>query len=47
MKNIESLYAAYIAIWGIFLVYQFTVSRRVARLSEEIERLKQQISSRT
>ena len=32
--------AAYLAVWAIFFVYQFTVSRRLARLQDEVERLK-------
>jgi CcmD family protein len=40
MKNLDSVFAAYIAVWAIFFVYQFTVSRRLARLQDEVERLK-------
>ena len=41
MKNLNSLMAAYLAVWVVFCVYQFTVSRRLARLQDEVERLKQ------
>lgn len=41
MKNLDSLMAAYFAVWAIFFIYQFSVSRRVARLREEVERLKE------
>ncbi len=41
MKNLESLMAAYLFVWGIFFVYHFTVARRIARLRDEVERLKQ------
>ena len=41
MKNLESLMAAYLAVWGIFFVYQITVARRLARLQSEVERLKE------
>jgi CcmD family protein len=41
MKNLDSLMAAYFAVWAIFFVYQFSVSRRVARLRDEVERLKE------
>ncbi|MBI3404077.1 MAG: CcmD family protein [Acidobacteria bacterium] len=44
MKNFESLFAAYLAVWGVFLIYHFTVARRVARLADEIDRLKKQFS---
>jgi uncharacterized small protein (DUF1192 family) len=40
MKNFESLFAAYILVWAIFAVYEISVARRVARLREEIARLK-------
>lgn len=40
MKNLDSVFAAYIAVWAIFFVYQFTVSRRLGRLQDEVERLK-------
>jgi CcmD family protein len=32
--------AAYLAVWAIFFVYQFTVSRRLAHLHDEVQRLK-------
>ena len=40
MNNLNSLMAAYLAVWAVFFVYQITVSRRLARLRDEIERLK-------
>jgi CcmD family protein len=40
MKNMNSLMAAYLAVWAVFFVYQFTVSRRLARLSDEVQRLR-------
>ena len=43
MKNLGSLMAAYLAVWAIFFVYHFTVPRRVARLQDEIARLKQSL----
>src|SRR5207245_1939909 len=43
MKNLGSLMAAYLAVWAIFFVYHFTVARRVARLQDEIARLKQSL----
>jgi CcmD family protein len=43
MKNLDSLMAAYLAVWAIFFVYHFTVARRVARLQDEITRLKQSL----
>jgi len=43
MKNFESLFAAYLLAWAIFFGYQLTVGRRLARLSEELERLKEAV----
>lgn len=43
MKNFESLFAAWMVVWAVFFVYEVTVSRRLARLREDIERLKQQL----
>jgi CcmD family protein len=41
MKDLDSVLAAYLAVWAIFFVYHFTVSRRVARLQDEVARLKE------
>jgi hypothetical protein len=40
MKNLGSVFAAYMIGWGIFFVYYVTVARRTAALREQIERLK-------
>ncbi|HXL23048.1 MAG TPA: CcmD family protein [Candidatus Dormibacteraeota bacterium] len=40
MKNLDSIFAAYLIAWGVFFVYFVTVARRTAALREEIERLK-------
>lgn len=45
MKNLGSLMAAYMAVWAIFFVYQLTVARRLARLQDEVARLKQTLKS--
>jgi hypothetical protein len=44
MKNLGSVFAAYIIGWGIFFVYYVTVARRTATLREDIERLKNSLS---
>jgi hypothetical protein len=44
MKNLESVFAAYVIGWGIFFVYFITVARRTTALREEIERLKNSLS---
>jgi CcmD family protein len=40
MKNFESLFAAYLLVWGILFIYHLTVGARVNKLQSEIERLK-------
>jgi CcmD family protein len=45
MNHMANIFAAYCAAWLIFVVYYFTVARRVARLRDDIERLKQSIGS--
>jgi len=40
MKNLNSVFAAYVIGWAIFFVYFLTVARRTAALRDEIERLK-------
>jgi hypothetical protein len=44
MKNLGSVFAAYVIGWGIFFVYYVTVARRTAALREEIERLKNSLN---
>jgi hypothetical protein len=44
MKNLGSVFAAYMIGWGIFFVYYITVARRTAALREEIERLKNSLN---
>lgn len=43
MENFGSLFAAYIAVWAIFFIYDFTVARRMARVEKDIARMKQQM----
>jgi len=45
MKNFESLLAAYLGAWAVFFVYLVTLAQRMARLREEIQRLKEKIGS--
>ncbi len=40
MKNLDSVFAAYLIGWGVFFVYFLSVARRTSALREEIERLK-------
>lgn len=42
MKNLQFLFAAWMVAWAVFFVYEFSIAGRMARLRDEIERLKQQ-----
>jgi CcmD family protein len=42
MKNLESVFAAYMFVWAILFAYLWSVSRRVARLREELDRKKKE-----
>ncbi len=43
MKNFGSVFAAYLAAWVIFLFYDWSVGHRLARLRDEVERLKERL----
>jgi CcmD family protein len=43
VKNLNSVFAAFMAVWAVFFVYQITIGRRMARLQGEIERLKNRL----
>ena len=40
MKNLGSVFAAYMAAWGIFFVFYLTIAGRIAGLRRDLERLK-------
>jgi hypothetical protein len=44
MKNLDSVFAAYLVGWGVFFAYFISVARRTAALREEIDRLKSSIN---
>jgi CcmD family protein len=44
MKNLDSVFAAYMAAWAIFFVYYITIARRAAALRQDIERLKNSVT---
>jgi len=44
MKNLDSVFAAYMAGWTVFFVYYISVARRTAALRDEIERLKNSLN---
>jgi hypothetical protein len=44
MKNLGSVFAAYVIGWGIFFVYYVSVARRTVALREDLERLKNSLN---
>ncbi|HEX4002688.1 MAG TPA: CcmD family protein [Candidatus Acidoferrales bacterium] len=46
MKNFNFLFAAWMVVWAVFFVYEFSIAGRMGRLREEIDRLKQQLRER-
>ncbi len=43
MKDFQFLFSAWIAVWAVFFIYEVTVARRLSKLRNEIDRLKQQL----
>lgn len=43
MKNFQFLFAAWMVVWAVFLVYELSVARRMLQLRDDLERLKQQL----
>ncbi len=44
MKNLDSVFAAYMIGWSVFFVYYISIARRTAALGEQIERLKNSLN---
>jgi len=40
MKNLDSVFAAYIFGWGVFFVFYLTIAKRTSNLRAELDRLK-------
>ena len=40
MKNLDSIFAAYIIGWAVFFVFYLTIAKRTSTLRTEIDRLK-------
>jgi hypothetical protein len=40
MKNLDSVFAAYVIGWAVFFVFYLTVAKRTSSLREDIDRLK-------
>jgi hypothetical protein len=43
MKNLDSVFAAYLIGWAVFFVFYLSVARRTSALRDEIEHLKDSI----
>jgi CcmD family protein len=44
MNHFQFLFAAWVAVWAIFFLYELSVGSRISKLKDEIDRLKQQLS---
>ena len=44
MKNLDSVFAAYLIGWAVFFVFYLTVAKRTSSLREELERLKSSLN---
>jgi hypothetical protein len=40
MKNLNSVFAAYLAGWSVFFLFYLTIAKRTTNLRAEIHRLK-------
>jgi len=40
LNHFDSVIAAYLVVWGVLFIYSFTISRRMARLNSELDRLR-------
>lgn len=43
MKNLDSVFAAYLIGWAVFFIFYLSVARRTSVLRDEVERLKNSI----
>jgi len=44
MKNLDSVFAAYVIGWGIFFAFFLSIVKRTSALRGEVERLKDSLS---
>jgi len=40
MKNLNSVFAAYLIGWGVFFLFYLTIAKRTSDIRAELERLK-------
>ena len=43
MKNLGSVFVAYIIGWAVFFVFYVTVARRTSQLKDELDRLRDSV----
>lgn len=43
MKNLDSVFAAYLIGWGVFFVFYLSIVKRTSDLRTEVERLKKSL----
>jgi hypothetical protein len=43
LRNFHFLLTAWIAVWAVFFAYQLSVASRIAKLRDDLGRLKQQL----
>jgi hypothetical protein len=46
MKNLDSVFAAYLIGWAVFFVFYLTIAKRTSTLRTEIDRLKSSIRTK-
>ena len=44
MKNLDSVFAAYLIGWAVFFGFYLSVAKRTSALREEVERLKNSLT---
>jgi hypothetical protein len=44
MKNLNSVFAAYIIGWGVFFLFYVSIAKRTSDLRSEIDRLKNSVT---
>lgn len=44
MKNLSSVFAAYLIGWGVFFLFYVTIAKRTSDIRAELERLKNSLS---
>jgi len=44
MKNLDSVFAAYMIGWAVYFIFYLTVAKRTSDLRADVERLKNSLS---